>query len=372
MKRQVYLLTIVAASIMLLSCGPKRNSFEIMNGINISHWLSQSGNRQPIEVTKAFFTRADVEYIASLGFDHIRIPIDQARMFDDNDEKIPEAFALLHDALRWCDEFNLRAIVDVHVLRSHSFTGSGNQPLYTDPKAQEQFYEFWRKISGELKNYSVDKVAYECLNEAVADDPEILNVILNRCIEVIRELEPKRTILMGSNENNNYGTVKYLRPPANDPNIMISFHYYVPMLITHYQASWTREAGDVVAPVHYPGQLITNADLENEQAKYQVDGRMVYNIDVIEQNLLEAIEFGKKHNLVMHCGEWGTYYKSPEEDALRWITDVANLFRKHGIAQTFWDYKSSDFGMIRTSGRNGAPSEGVPLTRKINAILGKN
>ncbi|MDR0793416.1 MAG: glycoside hydrolase family 5 protein [Chitinophagaceae bacterium] len=356
MKQKLYLLAVAAASLMLFSFGPKKNSFEIKNGVNISHWLSQSDQRG--ESRKAWFTRADVEYIAHLGYDHIRIPIDEVQMFTEDGEKIPEAFALLHDALKWCNEFHLRAVVDLHILRSHYFN-SEKKPLFTDVKEQEKFYEFWRKISGELKKYSIDKVAYEPMNEPVADDPETWNVIVNRCVEVIRKLEPRRTIVMGSNRWQNFSTLKDLRVPENDPNIILSFHYYEPFLLTHYKASWTY-LKDITVPVHYPGQLIADADMDSAK-NYAKDGKKIYNIDVIESNFMQAIEVAKKHNLKLYCGEYGCIAASPEADKIRWYKDLYTLFERHGIARANWEYKS-DFGIIRN---------GKPQTEMANAILGK-
>ena len=354
MKHKAYLLAVVAASLMLSCSGPKKNSFEIKNGVNISHWLSQS--RQRGESRKAYFTRSDVEYLAGLGYDHIRIPIDEEQMFTEDGQKEPEAFGLLHNALGWCEEFNLRAVVDLHILRSHHFN-EGEKPLFTDAKAQEQFYECWRKISGELKKYSVDKVAYEPMNEPVADDPETWNKIVNRCVEVIRELEPRRTIIMGSNRWQSFNTVKDLRVPENDPNIIISFHYYDPFLLTHYQATWTHTK-DITVPVHYPGQLIADADMDSAE-NFASAGKKIYNLDVMEKDFMQVIEVAKKYNLKIYCGEYGCIDKAPHEDKIRWYKDLYTLFERHGIARANWDYKGG-FAIVR---------RGEPQTEMINAII---
>ena len=360
MRQKAYLWAVVLAVLTTLSPitfsqTPKKNSFEVKNGVNISHWLSQSQQRG--ERRKAYFTRSDVQYIASLGYDHIRLPIDEEQMFAESGEKETEAFALLHNALGWCEEFNLRTVVDLHILRSHHFIAD-ERPLFTDPEAQEQFYECWRKISGELKQYSIDKVAYETMNEPVADDPEVWNVIVNRCVNVIRELEPERTILVGSNRWQSYSTVKDLKVPENDPNIMISFHYYDPFLLTHYKASWTH-VKDIAVPVHYPGQQIADADLALA-GNLAGAGKAVYNIDVMEGHFKQVIEVAKKYHLKTYCGEYGCINTAPREDTVRWLKDMYTLFERHGIARANWDYKGG-FGIVR---------DGEPQTELINAILG--
>jgi endoglucanase len=249
-------------------------------------------------------------------------------------------------------------VVDLHILRSHYFNAA-EKPLFTDPKAQEHFYECWRKISGELSKYSIDKVAYEPMNEPVADDHEVWNAIVNRCVEVIRELEPERTIVMGSNRWQSHSTVKELRVPANDPNILISFHYYEPFLLTHYKGSWTH-LKDIEVPVHYPGQLIADTDMASA-GNHARAGRATFNIDVMENHFKQVVEIAKKHNLKLYCGEYGCINAAPHEDKIRWYKDLHTLFERHGIARANWDYKGG-FGIVR---------DGKPQTEMINAILGK-
>ncbi len=91
--------------------------FIIKRGTNISHWLSQSEARG--DARKNYFTEKDVKYLASLGFDHIRIPVDEMQLWLENGQQDQEGFSLLHQALNWCKKYNLKAVVDLHILRSH-------------------------------------------------------------------------------------------------------------------------------------------------------------------------------------------------------------------------------------------------------------
>ena len=59
-------------------CGvsaPKKNNFSVKRGVNISHWLSQSNVRG--ENRAVFFTEADVKFLSEVGFDHLRLPVDE-------------------------------------------------------------------------------------------------------------------------------------------------------------------------------------------------------------------------------------------------------------------------------------------------------
>lgn len=155
-----HFLLILGVAFLALSC-KETTGFEIHNGVNIAHWLSQSSARG--EVRDNYFTEADVRQIAAWGFDHIRIPIDEEQMFQEDGSKDEEAFALLHRALDLCLQYRLRAVVDLHILRTHHFNADV-KPLFTEEWAQEAFFECWRKLSSELSQYSTDWVAYELMH----------------------------------------------------------------------------------------------------------------------------------------------------------------------------------------------------------------
>ncbi len=349
MKQKILLLLAVLIG---LSSMPSMAAIRLHRGVNISHWLSQSGTRGPQRA--AYFTEEDVAFIAAQGFDHIRIPIDEEQMFTPGGEKEPEAFALLHNALQWCHKHKLRAVVDLHILRSHHFNAA-EKPLFTEEKAQEAFYECWRKISGELKKYSTKWVAYKLMNEPVADEAETWNIIVNRCAAVVRELEPKRTLIIGSNKWQSYNTVKELRLPENDPNILISFHYYNPFQLTHYKASWTDQK-DYTGGIHYPGPLATEADMkalpEALAKKYHWMTTQPWDKEKMGKHFDEVLEVAKRYGLQVYCGEYGCINSAPEADRNRWFSDMDELFEEKGIARTVWDYKGG-FGIIK----NGRPDE---------------
>lgn len=343
MKRTILML---AAVLCVIGCHSKE-PFTIGKGVNISHWLSQSDARG--EARKGYFTRGDVQAIAEMGFDHIRIPIDEEQMFDEDLNPEEEAFALLHDALGWCKEFGLRAVVDLHILRSHHFNAA-EKPLFTDPAAQERFCECWRKLSAELKRYPRSMVAYELMNEPVADHPDQWNDVVGKCLAAVREKEPKRTIVIGSNRWQSFDMVEKLKVPADDENIILSFHFYNPFMFTHYHASWT-DMKDIPCPVHYPGSLISDEDYkamsDGMKGRYGYGaGESGYNDRAsLEKQIARAADAAAKMGRRIYLGEFGTMATTAEEDRVRWFEDVVSLCNERGIAYAAWDYKSRDFGV---------------------------
>ena len=319
-------------------------AFPINRGVNISHWLSQSTRRGEERVQ--FFTQKDVQLIADQGYDHIRLPVDEVQLWDEEGNKDTEAFGLLHQALGWAEEAGLPVIVDMHIIRSHYFLAE-ERPLFTDPAEQEKFIVLWKDMSAELKDYPLDMVAYELMNEAVADNPDDWNKIIARTVAALRELEPVRKIVVGSNLFQQVRTFKDLVVPENDPNIILSFHFYTPHPLTHHQASWDGIAG-YTGPVQYPGEIIKEEDLAgfSDDVKNAVSPHLgVYTKDTLENLIMLPYKYAEEHSLQLYCGEWGCLPTVPREMRMLWYSDVRSILEKHDIAWAHWDYKGG-FGIF--------------------------
>lgn len=336
--------------LFLFSCAP-RDSFWTDNpdytlgrGVNISHWLSQSDARG-IDRDN-YFTEKDVEFIASCGYDHIRLPIDEEQMWNEKGEKIDTAFTLLHNALQWCSKHHLRVLVDLHIIRSHHFLMEA-PPLWTDPKEQDKFIGLWEQLSAEMIRYPVNQVGYEIMNEAVAKDPEDWNKLIARAVETIRKNEPARKIIIGSNMWQQVQTFDVLKVPEGDTNIILSFHFYSPFLFTHHTASWTA-IGAYTGPVQYPGLTIDETNLKGLPDKLveaiRWDNR-VFNRDTMEMMMMKAITKAQALDLPLYCGEFGCLRSVDPQQRLNWFADMITIFNKHQIGWASWDYKA-EFGIV--------------------------
>ena len=323
-------------------------AFEIEKGINASHWLSQSKQRG--KEREQSFAQQDVEKIAEMGFDHIRLPIDEVQMWTEDGKKETEAFELLDSALQWCKDSHLKVIVDVHILRSHYFNDKETPRLFTDEKEQAYFADLWKDLSSHLSQYPVDEVAYEILNEAVAKDPRDWNKVSSRVFQAIREAEPERTIILGSNWFNSVDTFDALTIPE-DNNCILTFHYYNPMLITHYTAKWW-DGGSYNGPVNYPGAPIPTEEMEKMDAetkgKFQ-SWNKPYSRDVIIRDIEKPLKIREQTGKPLYCGEFGCIAPTPRESRLQWYKDIISVFSEYNIARANWDYKGG-FGIFTPAG----------------------
>lgn len=358
----LFLILIVSLSLTCTSnydANKTMGAFIMRTGVNVSHWLSQSDKRG--EERKNYMIKADFDTIASIGFDHVRIPVDEVQLWDSLGNKEKEAFELLHHAINWAFAAQLRVIVDLHIIRSHHFIAESN-PLWTDPAEQQKLVDMWRQLSDELSQYSNEKLAYEILNEAVADDPDDWNKLLNKVIAEIRVKEPDRQIVVGSNRWQIPSTFPDLKIPENDTNIILSFHFYTPLALTHHQAPWTPIA-EYSGPVNYPGQIVDTLFYEQlSESTVQVMrdyANGYFTKDILEEVISPAIKVARENNLPLYCGEYGIYPTIPEDVKLRWYKDVCDIFSTNTIAYCHWCYKG-DFPVVN--------EKGVP-DRKLVSIL---
>ena len=342
MKRLYTLIVMLLSTLSAISTPSNEipvnpSGFKIHRGMNLSHWLSQDFGWMP---KSAWISENDIAYLAATGFDHVRLPIDEKEMWKEDGERIPEAFALVDNLLGWARDHGLRVVLDLHTIRTHHFNAENEgleNTLWTDPAAQKRFIDLWRDLSAHLKKYPVDQLAYELMNEPVADDHEDWNKLVEKTFAAIRELEPDRVIVIGSNRWQIPINLPHLRVPEGDKNIILSMHTYVPIPLTHYKASWL-PLKDYDGPVQYPGKPLP-PEAVTEISKTQSPEFMEllaadeeWNKDRLRQEIQPAVDTAKKLGLQLYCGEFGGLPTVDREDRLAYYRDIVPVFEENGMA----------------------------------------
>ena len=354
-SRTILLLAALLAIFPLSGFATPSEAIILGKGTNLAHWLSQTRARS--EKRHNFITEKDIAYIAELGFDHVRLPIDEEHMWDEQGNRDEGAFEILHNAIRWSLEHDLLILVDLHILRSHHFNAE-EKPLWTDPVEQERFIELWRDLSAAMHDYPTDKLAYELMNEPVADDPDEWNRLLAKAFAAVRALEPERSVVIGSNLWQQAQTFDDLVVPDDD-RIILSYHFYEPFMLTHYGTSWNFMK-DYSGPVHYPGPILSQAEtdaLPEDQRKVVEDflGRS-FNRQVLVEMMEQPLRKAKELGMPLYCGEYGVFSAAPAADRERWLQDMLSIFEEYGVSSANWNYKSDQFGFV---GLDGQPIEAV-------------
>ena len=89
-------------------------------GVNLGGWISQFA-KYDIEHFNTFITEKDIAYIASLGFDHVRVPVDYNVLEDEEGNVIESGFGYLEHCREWCEKNGLNMLIDLHECYGYSF-----------------------------------------------------------------------------------------------------------------------------------------------------------------------------------------------------------------------------------------------------------
>lgn len=306
--------------------------FPMHKGLNISGWLSQANRTE--KAREAWFTQQELNNLRAMGFDHIRLPVAENQMFTKEGTDSLKTWQLVYNCLEWCKEAGMTCIFDYHVLN--------NEPaLWSSNAAQDKLVAQWRTFADKLKDYPNDLVAFELLNEPVATTNSQWNTLAAKIVAAIRETQPERKLIIGSNKWNNVNQFASLTVPANDPNIILNFHFYIPHPLTHYGAEWL-DIGKIEADMNYPGELITDEEYNKltQSEKNQLSSyRGYYDFTKLKSLINLAVVRAKElGGLQLYCGEFGAY-KCKRESKLAWLTDVVDILNGYGIAHSHWEYK---------------------------------
>lgn len=347
------------------------SGFVIHRGVNLSHWLSQDFGWAP---RADFLRREDLGELARLGFDHVRLPVDEKELWHRDGQPNQAEFDRLLQGIGWSRDAGLRVVVDLHTVESHHFNAAnegGVNTLWTDDGAQRRFLGLWRDLSACLGHLSVKDVAYEFLNEPVADSAEDWNRLAGRAHAVIRELEPNRVLVLGPNRWQQPDNMPALNVPPNDPNIILSVHTYAPLLFTHYRADWM-SFSDFAGSVRYPGPvadpdvlagLRTNAS--DERVRETADAGEDWGPERLRLLFAPAVDRARECGLQLYCGEFGCLPTVRRADRLAYYRDITSVMRDAGMAWAAWEW-TGDFGIFTWRGPDDLRT---PLDTELVEIL---
>ena len=323
-----------------------------------------------------WITANDFRFIARCGFDHVRLPIDEKELWREDGTLDEAAFGVLQQALGWARANQLRVIIDLHTVRSHHFNAAnegGHNTLFTDPKAMDTFVGLWRQLSARLHDQPVDFLAYEIMNEPVADNPEDWNRLVAVAHAELRRLEPNRVIVIGSNRWQIPQTMPLLKVPAGDRNIILSTHSYSPLLFTHYTADWT-PLKTYTGGVHYPGPVVPRATYDKLMTEFASgsQGDLIANAKDdwgparFAEEFAPAIKRARELGLQLYCGEFGCLPTVPRADRLAYYRDFIATLEQNGVAWANWEYRG-DFGLFEWHREKAVA--GAPDVELIDALL---
>ena len=89
-----------------------------LTGVNLGGWISQYG-KKGMDHFRTFVTERTIEKVASLGFDHVRVPVDDALIESAPFVPYEEGLSFIDNCIAWCKKYGLNMILDLHAAPDH-------------------------------------------------------------------------------------------------------------------------------------------------------------------------------------------------------------------------------------------------------------
>jgi len=327
----------------------------LRHGINLSHWFAQSADYSKAHL-ESHTTAEDIALIKRIGFDHVRLTIEPAPLFNGEDPTRlkDEYLKYLDNALDMILAHGLAVIVDIHP--SDEF----KKRLNSSDRQIEAFGKFWRALAQHLSTRDPERVFLEVINEPMVEDGYRWLDMQGKLISAIRSGAPRHTIIASGHRWSGLAELLFLQPYA-DRNIIYNFHFYEPVAFTHQGATWAGSNVSFYKNVPYPSnpeRVARIADtIQNETARNSLlrYGEDRWNANRIDREIGMAAAWAAKYHVPLTCNEFGVFRNfAPPADLAAWIRDMRKALEKYGIGWAMWDY-AGGFGVVNKQNGHATP-----------------
>jgi endoglucanase len=276
-------------------------------GINLGNALEAPNEGEwGMTLEESFFTT-----IHQGGFHSVRVPIRWSNhAASEPPYLIEKAF---FDRIDWVVEQAQKNDLAV-ILNMHHY-----QEMMDTPKEHKaRFLAMWKQIAEHYQK-APDSVYFEILNEpnGVLSLGGTWNSLLAETVQLIRETNPRRTIIVGPANWNSLSDLSRLELPQQERNLIITFHYYQPFQFTHQGADWVNGSDS------WLGTTWTAKSIEKNAVLGDLDF---------------ASQWGKTNHRPLFLGEFGAFSKADMDSRALWTDFLARKAEQHGMSWAYWEF----------------------------------
>ncbi len=319
-------------------------------GLNLTHWFEYERGQG--------VSRAEMQALAELGFDHVRLPVDPVVCgWKPVAGSQFAATAALSKALDDAIQAGLEVVLDLHL------EPADKEAIERSAQGRSAVVALWAEWSREFAGLPHQRLAFELFNEPQFYGMTAANwaPFQSRMLDAVRARAPQHTVLLTGNQGGSFDGLQRLKP-LQDAAAVYVFHYYAPYLFTHQGAHWmdTRySTAGLHQGVRYPsseqaGRAVSlskpHPRAAKEMAEYLTQD---WGAARIGSEIRQAADWGRRHGRRVVCNEFGVLRAAADAASrYRWIGDVRRALEAESLGWTLWDY-TDIFGITVESAQPG-------------------
>lgn len=312
-------------------------------GVNAAHYTAIVMEKHPFGDPMRMGP-SDVAWIAAQGFDHIRLPVDGARVVDAQGRLDPERLRPVSETLACAREHGLGLILDLHRTEGADCADQEHgDDIYDRPELATRFARLWRDLAVAYSDVG-PHLRFELLNEPIAQDHTQVNTLHRALIAAVREVDRERVLIVNTNRWADHDHLDALELPADDRNIVVSVHYYRPYAFTHQGASWSDMGRFGITGIPFPGVM---PDLKGRvPVGHWLEQAAGQTLDPaqIGGDFSKIAAWGRKHDREVYVGEFGAYPAADDTSRRAWYAAVVGALEAEQLGWAVWEYNHS-FGV---------------------------
>jgi aryl-phospho-beta-D-glucosidase BglC (GH1 family) len=262
-----------------------------------------------------FFEEADAAFIASLGLNCLRLPINYRHFESDADPFVirEDGFRHLDRVIDLCARHAIYTVIDLHAVQGyqnqdwHSDNPGFVASLWTQRQFQDRAATLWRAIAGRYRDNRW-VAGYNLINEPNAPDSESYLGVHRRLYDAVREVDPGHIIFI---DGDAYGSN-----------------------LERFQEVWP----DTVYSIHDYAYCAFNFG-----GQYPGETRGVWCDQAwAERHFLKKSRFARENGAPVWVGEFGAVFsgdRARDENRCEIIRDQIDIYDRNGAGWSLWTYK---------------------------------
>jgi len=326
-----------------------------LKGVTFGDWLTPA---EATHVQSTLYLKADFEAVKSLGFDHVRIPVNfkTSSCVAPDYTVDPIFFKVLDQAVAWAAELELKIVI----AEASDFTTASDPGFLA---------AVWKQIANHYKDRG-DFLLFDVYPEHNLGI-DLLNTLLAGLIPEITAVDDKHGIIVAT-ANENPATLKDL-PNQSGSNIVYAFRMTEPWIFT-YQGGEMPSGYSLITtgipfpydaarmPAQAPGDA-SNTTILAWYNDYPNTGTVAY-----VQNVINSVATNNaSRNGPLMCTTFGAPFDNiPAADRAAYITAVRAALESNNIAWTLGGFRGG-WGLFDQDSEELMP---LDVTNNIMTALG--